>query len=312
VNVIDQSSAGRGTSVYVLADLEGSSGCWDRKASEFRTRAWANACRELSLDLDAAVKACLAAGARAVTVRDFHRTCYNVMPELVDARARVIQGYRRGSVPGIGDVKNHDRALFLGMHASSGSTGFLAHTLTTRFREASVNGRPLAEVELFAGVLAKRGVAPVFFSGCPVACAEARAVVPGIGIHPIEKAAGRTHLDAARWRTTLAEAIGRTLAQPIAHFEPPVGPYAVVVRVKAGIDARAMAAPWRLETEGDTIRFTAADIEACYRTLLRLAYLTPWAERLSRIALPLANLPGRWGLGWARRVVQSAALPSTV
>ena len=296
---------GRAASIYILADLEGSSGCWDREASQFRTRAWASACRELSLDLDGAVKACFAAGAATVTVRDFHRTCYNVMPELLDARARIIQGYRRGEVPGIGDVSNHDRALFLGMHASSGSAGFLAHTLTTRFREVTVNGRPLAEIELFAGVLAKQGVVPVFFSGCPVACVEASAAVPGIGTHPIEKVTGASHFDAARWRNTLAEAIRCRLEQPIAPFEPAAGPYAVTLRVRIGIDARAIAAPWSLETQGDTIRFTAADIDACYRTLIRLAYLTPWTERLSRIALPLANLSGQRGLRWARKVVHA-------
>jgi hypothetical protein len=57
--------------------------------------------------------------------------------------------------------------MMIGMHAAAGTTGFLAHTLTSRLSSLTVNGRPMAEVELFSASLAPFGIPPLFFSGCP-------------------------------------------------------------------------------------------------------------------------------------------------
>jgi D-amino peptidase len=56
----------------------------------------------MSLDVDAVV-GLFDAGVRQVTVKDFHRTGYNLLPEMIDHRARIDCGYRRGPVPGLGD-----------------------------------------------------------------------------------------------------------------------------------------------------------------------------------------------------------------
>ena len=140
--------------ILIIADIEGSSGCGSYRASSFMTEPWARACRDMSRDVDAVVKQLFAAGVRQVTVKDFHRTAYNLLPELIDARARIVCGYRRGPVPGLGHPGDVDAAMMIGMHAASGTAGFLAHTLTSRLASLRVNGRPLAEVELFAASLA--------------------------------------------------------------------------------------------------------------------------------------------------------------
>jgi D-aminopeptidase len=288
--------------VYLLADIEGSSGCFGADGARYRTPAWAKACVELSRDVDTAVKACFAAGVSRVTVRDFHRTCYNLLPELIDPRARIVQGYRLGEITGMGDVSQHDVSLFLGMHASSGSGGFLAHTLTSRIVEATVNGRPLAEIELFAGVLAARSIRPAFFSGGPCACAEARALIADLGTHAIDKGAGPAGFEAAIWRTGLGEAIQNRLLKPVETWTPPPGPYQVRLRLRDGeTSARSLATQWGLEACGDTLHFVARDHDACYLGLLRICYLTPRTERLTSYALPLLNLLGRRGLRWARK-----------
>ena len=71
------------------------------------------------------------------------------------------------------DPGDADGLMMLGMHAASGTGGFLAHTLTSRLASLEVNGRPLAEIELFAASLAPHNIPVIFFSGCPVACAQA-------------------------------------------------------------------------------------------------------------------------------------------
>ncbi len=150
-------------SILIIADIEGSSGCGSYRASSFPTKPWARACAAMSRDVDALVKGLLDAGVDRVTVKDFHRTGYNLMPELIDRRARIICGYGLGPVPGLGDPGDADAAMMIGMHAAAGTQGFLPHTLTSRLASLVVNGRPLAEVELFAASLAHRHPGGVLF-----------------------------------------------------------------------------------------------------------------------------------------------------
>ena len=177
--------------ILILADIEGSSGCGSYRASKFLTRSWARACAAMSMDVDAVVRALFDAGIERVTVKDFHRTAYNLLPELIDLRARIIHGYHQGPVPGLGHPEDADAVMMLGMHAASGTSGFLPHTLTSRIARVTVNGRALTELELFSASLAPFGIGPVFFSGCPVACAQACERIPGIYTVAIDKRGGR-------------------------------------------------------------------------------------------------------------------------
>ncbi|MEE9495054.1 MAG: M55 family metallopeptidase, partial [Desulfobacterales bacterium] len=191
--------------ILIIADIEGSSGCWDYRASSFMTPEWARACVAMTLDVSAVVAALFKAGVEHISVKDFHRTGYNLLPEMITANSEIIHGYRRGPVPGIGDPGKAQAVIFMGMHAASGTDGFLAHTLTSRIEQLEVNGKPMAEIELFVSSLAPFGIRPIFFSGCPVACEQAGAVVDNILLYPIDKQAGAGRFDVESWRSGLAE-----------------------------------------------------------------------------------------------------------
>ena len=99
--------------ILIIADIEGSSGCWSYRASSFLTSAWAQACVAMTLDVAAVVKGLFESGAENIRVKDFHRTAYNLLPELIDPRAEIIHGYRAVPVPGLGDPGNPEAVLFL-------------------------------------------------------------------------------------------------------------------------------------------------------------------------------------------------------
>jgi D-aminopeptidase len=283
----------------VIADIEGSSGCGRYADGAFLSPTWPAACREMTRDVDAAVRALLDAGAGPIRVVDFHRTGFNLLPEMIDSRAEVRQGYRTGPVPGLGDPGSAEAVLFLGMHAASGTPGFLAHTLTSRLAAVTVNGRPLPEVALFAGALGSRGLRPLLFSGGRIACNQARDWLPGIAAVPIAPA----DKDAPeRWRTHLARNVVSAWMEGGRPPFRPAGPFRVTVRMRDGVSAaQTVAARWGFSRRGDRIRFEAADWAAMYRSLLRVAYLTPLADRLPNLGLALSNLRGRLGLAWVRR-----------
>ncbi len=287
----------RYTSLLIISDIEGSSGCWSYSGSSFMTEAWFHACVEMTRDVNAVATALLNAGVRQITVKDFHRTGYNLLPELIDSRARVLSGYRHGHVPGIGDPGDAQAVMFLGMHAASGTDGFLAHTLTSRIERLEVNGKALAEVELFSASLAPYGVRPIFFSGCPIACSQATQAIAGMHVYPIDKTVGRRGFDADSWRVGLARAAAASLDNIATEPYVPRGPFTAVVTMRDGArPARSIAQRWGFNYEGAQILLEASDIRGLYEDLIRLCYLTPLIQKILPLAIFWLRLKGRIGL----------------
>lgn len=288
--------------ILIIADIEGSSGCWSRRGSAWLTAQWREACVEMTRDVNAVVKTLFSAGAASVRVKDFHRTGYNLLAGRIDSRARMMQGYLRGPVPGLGDPGDSQAVMFLGMHAAAGTSGFLAHTLTSRIARLEVNGRPLAEVELFAASLAPFGLRPIFFSGCPVACEQARAAINGIRLYPIDKIGGPHGFDAAAWRSGLARAAAASLNNHLSRPYQPAGPFRAVIKMRDGSQAaQNLAGRWGFEHNGDQIFINSVDIHTLYMQLIRLCYLSPLIERMLPAGLWVYNLWGRLGLFRVRR-----------
>lgn len=287
--------------VLIIADIEGSSGCWKREASELMTAEWAEACLEMSLDIDAVAGALFDAGVKRVTVKDFHRTAYNLLPHKIDPRARIVHGYRAGPVPGIGDPDGAGLLMLIGMHAASGSSGFLAHTLTSRIERLEVNGRLMAEVELFCASLAPFGLRPVFFSGCPVACAQAAETIKGIACHEIDKSGGAGSIDIEDWRAGLAHSAVNALDNAAAEPYAPPGPFNAVILMRDGEkEAAKIAGRWGLNYTGSEIHIKTGDIHELYYQLIRICYLTPFIERFIGPSVFLYNLYGRLGQSFVR------------
>ncbi len=292
--------------ILIIADIEGSSGCWDYRASSFMTPEWARACVAMTLDVSAVVAALFKAGVEHISVKDFHRTGYNLLPEMINANSEIIHGYRRGPVPGIGDPGKAQAVIFMGMHAASGTDGFLAHTLTSRIEQLEVNGKPMAEIELFASSLAPFGIRPIFFSGCPVACEQAGAVVENISLYPINKTTGPERFDAESWRSGLVTSAVESLENDLSVPYQPDGSLRALVKMRDGADAaRKIANRWNLECDGNQIILSVPDTQALYMQLIRICYLTPLVVKTLPFCLMAYNLWGRIGLVWVRRQIKN-------
>jgi len=225
---------------------------------------------------------------------------------MINAEAEIIHGYRRGPLPGLGDPGPAQAAVFLGMHAASGTVGFLAHTLTSRIACLEVNGRPLAEIELFASALAPFGIRPIFFSGCPVACKQAAAAIENISCYPIDKSKGVENFNSAEWRAGLAGSVVESLENDRMLPYQPEGPLKARITLRDGeVKARKIATRWKLAGNGDQIIIRAPNFQTLYLELIRICYLTPLVERTLPAALWAYNLWGRLGLAWVRRQIRS-------
>ena len=288
--------------ILIIADIEGSSGCSDYTASAFMTVKWAAACLEMTRDVNAVATALFEAGVPRVTIHDFHRTGYNLIRERIDPRVKLVQGYRRKPVPGIGHPGNAEAVMFIGLHAASGTEGFLPHTLTSRIARLSVNGRPLTEVELFAASLAPYGVRPLFFTGCPVACNQARAAIPGIPTFAAPKPFPEGVSGLKKWRQELSRAaVGALDAEtPPAPFSPQ-GPFRAEVRFRDGTAAaRQVQARWHLKRAGNTLLLQTDTMEDLYADLIKICYLNPLVQKFLPLGLLLYRALGVTGITWVK------------
>jgi D-aminopeptidase len=291
--------------ILIITDIEGSSGCWSYRASSFMTKDWARACLEMTLDVQAVVQALFESGVETIRIKDFHRTGYNLLPELIDSRSEIVHGYRTGPVPGMGDPGDAEAVMFLGLHAASGTDGFLAHTLTSRVESLELNGEPLPEIQLFASSLAPWGLKPIFFSGCPEACTQAETRIPNISVFPIDKSVGQQQFDVATWRSGLQRAAVKALGNNLTASYELNGPMRVVVKMRTGSTAaRKIAKRWGLDCREDQIVIDAADLHDVYMHLIRICYLTPALEKTLPLGLWIYNLWGKIGLAWVRRRVR--------
>ena len=257
--------------ILIISDIEGSSGCWSYEESKFMGKNWPKACVSMSLDVDAVVKALFKRGVKSVIIKDFHRTGYNLFPKLIDKRAKLVSGYQKGPVPGIGDPGPAGAVMFLGMHGASGSKGFLAHTLTSRIKKLEVNGKLFPEVALFASSLAPFGIRPVFFSGTRRAAAQAKSYIPGIRAYAINKSQPEKSFDAEKWRKGLAMAAAESLDNKSAEIFRPKGPFHAVITMRDGKKAAQKAAKsWNFDVYGDKIFISRPHISELYMDLIRL------------------------------------------
>ena len=86
------------------------------------------------------------------------------------------------------------------------------------------------------------------------------------------------------------------------------GPFRSEVTWRAGRRAAArLARRWRLPVEQDRLIVEAADLPDLFRQLIRICYLTPFAEKVLPLSLFLFNLRGRLGLRWVRRQLRASA-----
>jgi D-aminopeptidase len=291
--------------ILIISDIEGSSGCWSYAGSSFMTDQWCDACVDMTLDVNAVVRCLLDAGVEHITVKDFHRTGFNLLPQMLDPHVTLISGYKRAPVPGIGHPGNARTVMFLGMHAASGTDGFLAHTLTSRIEKLEVNGKPMAEIELFSAALAPFGIRPIFFSGCPTACKQARQTIADIEVYPIDKSADPQKFDKQLWRSGLGQAAAESLNNESTEEYIPKGPFSAVVHMRDGEkEAYRIAKRWGFRCEHNRIFINTEDIHQLYLNLIRICYLTPIIERILPVSLFLYNLWGRVGLAWLRRKIK--------
>lgn len=182
--------------IYISVDIEGITGiasfsqCGRPEASHFD---FGFARRMMTHDVNAAIRGLRAAGATEVVVKDSHATCKNLLIDELEPGTQLISGFgagKDGMMDGIDGSFN--ACLLVGYHAMGGALrGMMDHALVGGLHRFWINGVEAGEIAVSAAVAGAFGVPTILVSGDAVACAEARACIPGVRVFSTKNGMGR-------------------------------------------------------------------------------------------------------------------------
>ena len=176
--------------ILVSVDIEGVAGVSRPDQTQPGAIDYDNARRLMTQEANAAIRGCFAGGASDVVAADAHGSFGNLLPDLLDERARLSHGKPRpfGMLNGIDGC---DAVMMIGYHAMAGAHGVLAHTMRgTAFHRVWINDRPAGEAAFYGLLAGEYGVPVILCSGDDAFAAETKAWLPESRYAVVKQATG--------------------------------------------------------------------------------------------------------------------------
>lgn len=175
--------------IFISADIEGvnSINSWretDKDSPEYRPFQ-----RQMNLEVAAACRGALAAGAKEIFVKDAHDSAKNLditmLPDEITLH-RSWQGCPASMMAGLDE--SFDAVMFVGYHSAAGHGGnSLSHTMNTRLNYIKINGELASEFTINSLYASYLGVPVAFLSGDEALTESVQEVNPNIGVVATKK-----------------------------------------------------------------------------------------------------------------------------
>lgn len=153
--------------VFISVDMEGIAGVVTSAECGSSGSDYGYFRRIMSREANAAVLGAFDAGATEVVVRDSHGSARNILPDMLDPRARLIRdwsGGPQGMMEGLDET--FDAVVFIGYHARAGTPdAIIDHTSSGNVVDFAINGVSLPEAGYNALIATRYGVPVVFLAG---------------------------------------------------------------------------------------------------------------------------------------------------
>ena len=127
---------------YISVDMEGIAGVSHAAPTQRGDSGYAAAVRLMDGEANAAIAGAFDGGATEVVVNDSHGSMFNLTPEAIDPRARLVQGRKPMSMVESADIGRYDVALFVGLPRPRGSSDGHHRPHVHRRPDADHAGRP--------------------------------------------------------------------------------------------------------------------------------------------------------------------------
>ncbi|MHB1192660.1 MAG: M55 family metallopeptidase [Longimicrobiales bacterium] len=255
-----------GPKVFISVDMEGIAGLVNADETSQTGSDYGYFRRLMSLEANAAVLGAFDAGASEVVVRDAHGSARNILPDLLDPRAKLIRDWSGGpKVMMEGIDESFGAVVFIGYHAKAGTAdAIIDHTSTGNVVDFALNGRSIPEAG-YNGLIAGRfGVPVVFAAGDQALCGQVKELYGDIPTVATKRGIGEAaetlipEASQARIREGVAQAVrDRATYKPFT-LTPP---YTLVLKLKTEASVYAgsffpgakRTGPWELTFTHDDI-----------------------------------------------------------
>jgi D-amino peptidase len=259
--------------ILISVDIEGVAGVFHSQQVRAGNPEYERARRLMTEEANAAIAGAFDGGASEVWVNDSHGDFRNMPPDLLDARAQVIQGKPRYLSMVAGVELGVDGVCMIGYHSRAGGSGILAHTINSfAFAGIEIGGDALGEAGLYGALAGEYGVPVLMASGDDVFIEENRTLFPHAIYVQTKRATGQTSgisLSPARSCAAIREGVSAALAargqaRPLLLAKP----LAVTLRTQTPALADLFCQWPDFERSAPTeLRFAAPSVEAAVRML---------------------------------------------
>lgn len=227
-----------GLKVFISVDMEGISGVVTSEECSSAGPDYGYFRRIMSMEANAAVLGAFDAGAAEVVVRDSHGSARNILPDLLDPRAKLLRDWSGGPMVMMEGIdETFDAVVFVGYHARAGTpNAIIDHTSTGNVVDLSINGRSLPEAGFNALMAGHFGVPVAFVAGDQAVVDQVQELFEGVGTFATKQGIGAAslglHPESAREgiRAGVAQAVGNLdRVEPFTMSKP----YTLVLKLKS-------------------------------------------------------------------------------
>lgn len=269
--------------VLISTDIEGVAGVYHPEQTRAGNGEYERARRLMTEEANAAIAGAFEAGASEVFVNDSHGGFRNLLPDLLDPRALVVQGKPRylSMVAGV-DEPGMAAVCMIGYHSRAQGRGILAHTINSfAFARVWLNGQELGEMGIYGALAGEYGVPVALASGDDVFIEEHRTLFPQTRFVQTKRATGHTagiSLSPAAACAAIRAGVAEALRAPLPPaFVLGVDGGKIAVRIQTQTAALAdLFCQWpSLERPaGDEVAFEAPTVEAAVRMINSLSAMS--------------------------------------
>jgi D-amino peptidase len=258
--------AGGDLKVFISVDMEGIAGLVTSAETGASGPDYGYFRRVMSAEANAAVLGAFDAGATEVVVRDSHGSARNILPDMLDPRARLIRDWSGGPkwmMEGID--ASFDAVVFIGYHARAGTpNAVIDHTDNGNVVDFAINGVTLPEAGINALMAGSYDVPVVFVAGDQAICDQVTDLFGNIATVATKEGIGGAsnglHPDSANAliRAGVAEAVrDRSQYEPFTMTTP----YTLVLKLKREASVyNGSFFPGAIRTGDWELTFTSDDI----------------------------------------------------
>jgi D-amino peptidase len=165
--------------VLISVDIEGVAGVFHPEQTRAGNGEYEQARRWMTHEANAAAQGAFDGGATEVWINDSHGGFRNLVPDLIDSRARMVLGKPRTLGMMAGLEASPDCVFMVGYHARAQSRGILAHTINSAaFARVSLDDEEVGEAALYGRLAQERGARVALLTGDDVFGAETLPVFP--------------------------------------------------------------------------------------------------------------------------------------